>query len=405
MPMYKKISADEAQSRRQDQLRSTPKGDALVKAMKAPPSWNEDARSARFTMTTQQVDRYGDIVMTGGGDTTEFERNPVVLLFHSSRSWPVGNWANLEKKLLGRPPRLEGDAILLPPGGPVKEVDEAAWMLANGGIRACSIGFVPDWDEVEMILDDEGKPTWGYRFNKWELVECSICSVPANPGALAKMAEGDHRLAKELLEDVLDNWARTPEGLLMPRSEFEAAYRTTVERIDAERAPAAERWPALKQMPEGVSESDLTKIPGEKLKELQAIAREKGKAAADAALKAFLDEIKADGHAEEAGAVEENAPAENDLSKTLEEVEQKATPSVSLALNVDTREAEAAIGRVSSMLDTVAKRFAKLFGRGEPEAETRQEPHFDPPRAPDPEEIAAALASAAAVRERAAALL
>lgn len=221
----KRISADEAiaKAKANEQTRETSAGITLVKAAKAPPSWDKNERSARFVMTSQAQDRYGDIVVTDGVDLSEFEQNPVGLLFHNSRTWPVGHWANMEKMLRGRPPRLEGDLIMLPAGGPVKEVDEAAWMIENGGIRACSIGFLPDWDEVESVLDDEGK--WmGMRFVRSTLLECSICAIPANPQALAKSFGEDHRLARELIEDILDNWARTPEGVMVPRKAYEEAY-------------------------------------------------------------------------------------------------------------------------------------------------------------------------------------
>lgn len=234
MPKFVKMSADEAQSKRRDHLaKAAGMDNAIIKAAKAPASWNQDQRSARFVMSTQGVDRYGDIVVTEGIDTAEFERNPVGLLFHSSRSWPVGAWSDLAKELNRRPPRLEGTLTMLPEGGPVKEVDEAAWMIANGGVRACSIGFMPDWDNVEGIVDDEGFWT-GLKFNASSLLECSVCSVPANSQALIKQADGDPRLARELLEDVLDNWARSPEGLILPRAEFEAAYRTVTEKIAAD---------------------------------------------------------------------------------------------------------------------------------------------------------------------------
>lgn len=221
----KRISADEAiaKAKANEQVRETKAGFTLMKAAKAPPTWDKTERSARFVMTSQAQDRYGDIVVTDGVDTTEFEQNPVGLLFHNSRTWPVGTWANMEKMLRGRPPRLEGDLIMLPAGGPVPEVDQAAWMIENGGIRACSIGFMPNWDEVEGVLDDEGK--WmGMRFVQSTLLECSICAIPANPQALVKAVGEDFRMARELLEDVLDNWARTPEGVIVPRKAYEEAY-------------------------------------------------------------------------------------------------------------------------------------------------------------------------------------
>lgn len=216
------LSLDEIVSRRKDLASDKA---SLIAIEKAPASWNAETRTARFVMSSQNVDRMGDIVVTDGLNIDEFMKNPVGLLFHDSRTWPIGKWENLEKHLSGRPKRLEGDLVLLPGGGPVKAIDEAEWMLANGGIRACSIGFVPNWDTAELIKTESGEWTGGIKWNQSELVECSVCAVPANPDALMRAADGNMRLAKALIEDVLDNWAKSPEGALLSRSDFEATYK------------------------------------------------------------------------------------------------------------------------------------------------------------------------------------
>lgn len=222
----KKISADEAHEARKDHLRGDADGrEILLKVAKAPSSWDATKRSARFIMTSQAVDRYGDVVVTAGLDISEFEKNPMVFVFHKSNSWSVGTWANIEKQLRGRPPRMEGDAVLHPPGGPVAEVDQAAWMIEHGGLRASSIGFIPDFEEVELILDETGSPTGGLQFNKAEIVECSLVGIPANPQALAKALEANVKLPQEFIEDVLDAWARSPEGKLIARDDFEKTYQ------------------------------------------------------------------------------------------------------------------------------------------------------------------------------------
>lgn len=224
MPL-KKISADEAHSKitaRGLAIRSTPKGDIIGKASSAPASWSAQNRSARFVMTTQQVDRYGDVVVTNGGDTTAFETNPVGLLFHQSRDWPIGTWKDLTK-VGGKNPRMLGDLHLLAADGPVPTIDQAAWMIEQGALRTVSIGFVPNWEMAEGIFTEDGAFT-GIQWNGWELVECSLVPVPANPGALAKDYAGGP-MARELLEDILENWQRTPEGLVVPRAEFEEAYQ------------------------------------------------------------------------------------------------------------------------------------------------------------------------------------
>lgn len=213
----KLISVDEYMAKRGHAAR----GDRVVKASKAPSTWSKDSRSAEFVMSTQQEDRDGDIVYTAGIDTTEFEKNPVALLFHKSRDFPVGTWSDLRKELGGATPRLLGTCGFVPEGT-TQEADVTAKMVAAGTIRACSIGFLPK--TIAMRTLDNGEPTWSYEIRECELFECSIVPIPANPGALVKAADGDMALAKDLVEEVLDTWAKTPEGLLVPRADFEKTY-------------------------------------------------------------------------------------------------------------------------------------------------------------------------------------
>lgn len=223
----KLISVDEFMSKRAPSAKGT-----IVKAAKAPATWDGEKRSAVFTMSTQQEDRDGDIVFTAGIDTSEFEKNPVALLFHKSREFPVGTWSDIRKQ----PQRLEGTCTFIPEGIE-EDADSAAKLVAAGVLRACSIGFIPK--TVALRTMDNGEPTWSYEIRECELVECSIVPIPANPGALVKSADGDSRLAKELLEQVLDEWAKTPEGLLVPRAEYEKTYKVVIEKIAPPPAPPA----------------------------------------------------------------------------------------------------------------------------------------------------------------------
>jgi hypothetical protein len=219
------ISADEAHAVRASHLRSGPDGkELLMKVASAPASWNPGTRSARFTMTAQSEDRYKDIVVTDGIDLTQFALNPVAPLQHNSGSWPIGDWANVEKMTRKRPPRMEGDLVLHEAGGPIPEIEQAAWMIERGYMRACSIGFLPDWNEVEKALDKDGAWSGGLKFNRSELLECSLCSIPALPGALAKGLFDGPNMAQEAIERILDGWARGADGTLLERGAFEDMY-------------------------------------------------------------------------------------------------------------------------------------------------------------------------------------
>ncbi len=240
--MQTRISADEAHAARESHLRVGPDGrERLLKVASAPSSWNSKARSARFVMTSETVDRYGDIVVTNGVSTEEFAKNPVALLNHDSNDWPIGVWKNVEAKTRTRPPRMEGDLVLHESGGPIPTVDQAAWMIERGYMRACSIGFIPDWNNVEKALNADGEWQGGIKFNKAELLECSLCGVPANPQALAKGIFSDTSFAHETVENILDNWVRGTDGELLQRKAFEEIYVIT-KRSDTQEAADAEEF-------------------------------------------------------------------------------------------------------------------------------------------------------------------
>lgn len=252
MAKFKKATADEARAKRKDHVASRGNSEIVVKGFRSPKSWNESDRSAVFTMTSETEDRYGDIVVQSGLNTDRFMENPVGLLFHNSRTWPCGNWSNVTKLLNGRPKRTEGTLAFLPEGTD-EDADRAARHVAAGVLRTVSIGFAPDWEQVEFILDDDGDWTGGFRFNTSELLECSLVPIPAQPDALVKDAGGDLKLARDLIEDVLDNYVRSPEGLLLPMDEYRAKHLDLV----GNQSYHIVRTPAAVAKPEVASADDL----------------------------------------------------------------------------------------------------------------------------------------------------
>lgn len=225
------------------------KGDSVIKAAKAPTSWDPEKRSARFVMSAEVEDRDRDIVVQAGLGIDEFLRNPVAPFSHRSNDFPVGTWSDVEKLLNGRPRRTEGTLTLIPEGTD-GVADRLAFHIASGSIRACSIGFIPKTiRRREKPQDAEGYSYPGYMIEEAELVECSPVTIPSNPAALAKSAAEGDVLAKEIIEQVLDEWVKHPEsGLLIPRAEFEAAHKVaTGERtsVTVPSEPDASRSAAL----------------------------------------------------------------------------------------------------------------------------------------------------------------
>lgn len=229
MTTYTRVSADEAMNARKD---ATNDAGILFKAPGASPeitkasSWNKDDRSARFVMSAEVQDRMGDVVVQEGINIDDFMRNPIALAFHASRSWPIGTWKDIEKILGGRPKRTEGTMKLLSEGQE-PDADRAARHIASGTMRAVSIGFSADWEQVEAIRDDNNRFV-GYRFNSTALHECSLVTVPAMQLALMKDT-GLPALAaeyREMVEEVLDTWAKDPRsGLVVRRETLEAQHR------------------------------------------------------------------------------------------------------------------------------------------------------------------------------------
>lgn len=459
MPNTKKMSIDEILSKRQGHIRSTSRGEAIVKAVRSPRSWNPTERSARFVMTSESTDRYGDIVSQNGAQLDRFLENPVALLFHNSRGWPIGKWSDVEVKLSGRPKRMEGKLNFMG-AGLDPDADRAAIHVENDTIRTVSIGFIPM--EAEAIRGPEGE--WmGINFTLWELVECSLVPIPANPDALIKGAGGDTRMLRDFVEDVLDNWAKTPEGLFLPIDEYQKLYKTTVEKIAVDKVTktepvvepevvvetkAADDEPVLWDDCHDMNVDQINRLCGRSVLFLTSMKKDDkefggtviaaswdaaeetatkrglgeviiGQAASFAVSETdklskvkFVDkantmhEVKISGVKWSADEIAKSFAGAGALVVEKTVTEPAAAPvkkdAVTVELNLDTAPALAGLREVNSVLDTVKSKFLEIFGLGA-KADGNLE-IVDPPAKvpePTPEHIAAVKAKSAALRKRA----
>ena len=123
-------------------------------------------------ISTSALARDGHILEPAGCDLTNYRANPIVLWQHNP-DVPVGRAADLT---------IEGDRIqariLFAPAGVSAKADEVRGLVKTGIVSGVSVGF--DVSDSEPL--DPKKPYGGQRFTKWELLECSFCSVPADPG-------------------------------------------------------------------------------------------------------------------------------------------------------------------------------------------------------------------------------
>ena len=123
---------------------------------------------AELTCTTMDADRDGDRVMPQGAELANFLKNPVLLFSHQARDLPIGKVTSLQMSRTGIRARwawVKND--------PFADRVRNAW--EQGALNSASIGFLPK----EMRPNDFG----GNDIEKWELLEISLCAIPANPMA------------------------------------------------------------------------------------------------------------------------------------------------------------------------------------------------------------------------------
>ena len=124
-------------------------------------------------ISTSTLARDGCILVPSGCDLSNYQANPIVLWQHNP-DVPVGRAADLaidNDKIRAR--------ITFAPTGISPKADEVRGLVKNGIVSGVSVGF----DVIESEPLDPKQPRGGQRFTKWELLECSFCSVPADPGA------------------------------------------------------------------------------------------------------------------------------------------------------------------------------------------------------------------------------
>jgi HK97 family phage major capsid protein/HK97 family phage prohead protease len=132
-----------------------------------------DIKSRKFAgiASTPSTDRVGDIVEPEGAQF----KLPLPFLWQHNSKDPIG-WithARADSKGI----KVEGEVACFDEPGELQNRLTMAWqMLKAGLVRGLSIGF----KEVES---SEIKGTFGTRFNKWEWLELSAVTIPANAEA------------------------------------------------------------------------------------------------------------------------------------------------------------------------------------------------------------------------------
>lgn len=130
-------------------------------------AFDDDAGIIEGIASTPSTDRMGDVVEPKGAQF----KLPLPLLWQHNAREPLGHVISAKVTDAGIAIRAQIMRGVLP------EIDRAWTLIKAGLVRGLSIGFRAT-EEPEPI-----KGTWGLKFTKWEWLELSAVTIPANSDA------------------------------------------------------------------------------------------------------------------------------------------------------------------------------------------------------------------------------
>lgn len=158
-------------------------------------SFDANGSTIRGVATTPTMDRVSDIVVPTGA---VFRTKDIKLHLYHNTDRPVGQVSFGKPTSKGLPfearmPDVEEEGIVR------DRVNEARHSIKYNLISAVSIGFRALEDGIEVL------PSGGLKFTKWEMIELSLTSVPANPEAVFQavksMRDGDP-IPREIIRSI-----------------------------------------------------------------------------------------------------------------------------------------------------------------------------------------------------------
>lgn len=142
---------------------------------------NEEKRTFKGIASTPSQDRSKDVMIPKGAKF----KLPMPLLFHHKHQAPIGQVTSA--KVTDKGIEVEIHLPVIAEEGALKSrVDEAYQSLKYDLVKGLSIGFLPNWDQVEILKGG------GLQFNEWEWYELSLVTIPDN-----RDSETDFRKAYE----------------------------------------------------------------------------------------------------------------------------------------------------------------------------------------------------------------
>ena len=129
-----------------------------------------------FVISTDEVDRHGDVIVAQGWQLDAYQNNPVFLWAHDYARPVIGRAVEVWQE----PHRLLARMMF----APTEFAQEVAMLYRNGYQRGVSVGFKPL--RYEERRHEKTGAFLGIRFIEQELLETSAVPVPANRNALRR---------------------------------------------------------------------------------------------------------------------------------------------------------------------------------------------------------------------------
>ena len=197
-----------------------------------------------YTASTATTDRMGDVIEQNW-DLSNFERNPVILWNHRSDLPPIGK--SLQTKVHNGNLMIDIEF----------DTDDFSQQLANkaqrGFLNAVSVGFSPIVSKQRKDLPKDHEhysEKGGMLFEKSELLEVSLVSIPANGQATSAKNYDESKLLNEMKTIIRG------ELLAMPTNNINAKFKSilSIKEEDDRYIVEFAKYEQQEEMPEDLPE-------------------------------------------------------------------------------------------------------------------------------------------------------
>lgn len=188
-------------------------------------SIDSEKKTATFVMSTENIDRHGDIVDQASWNLKYFKESPMFFLQHRSDQFPIGKWISVGFE---NDPNNPGKQMLVGTAEFRVEFEDASRAFRHveeGDMSAVSVGFIP-----HRVEYDEEKDC--FILYDCELLECSLVGVGSNRQALAKdtsIALEKTIEAKEALDTKIKN--TTDKNLIISHLKARESLNKAINRL------------------------------------------------------------------------------------------------------------------------------------------------------------------------------